>query len=158
LAFVPSIPEAGPELLLDTSVYVDVIQGRAPSEVEGLLGLRILNHSSVALAELTHLFGRLDPSHPGTRSTLATLRQAIAMIPSHRLTSPSIRAFAESGMLAGLAARLTGGAHTPAMLNDAVLLLHAMESGRWLLTRNIKHFDHLQQLAPRARILFYRQA
>jgi len=53
--------------MLDTCVYIDVAQGRTSSEVEELLTARISNHSTICLAELTHLFGRLDPSHPEPR-------------------------------------------------------------------------------------------
>jgi len=147
----------GPELLLDTSLYIDVLQGRTPPELDRLLTFRILNHSSVALAELTHLFGRLDPAHPGTRAALRALGDTLGDIPPHRLTSPSVRAFGEAGILAGLAARLTGRAHGAELLNDAVLLLHAAETGRTLLTRNVGDFDALQQLEPSAEVLFYRR-
>jgi hypothetical protein len=58
-------PGPGAELLLDTYVYLDVLQGKTPPEVDELLQLRIVNHSTIALAELTHLFGRLDPNHSG---------------------------------------------------------------------------------------------
>lgn len=147
----------GPELLLDTTVYIDVLQGRTPPEVDQLLTLRVLNHSTVALAELTHLFGRLDPRHPGTRAALDMLARTLNDIPAHRLTVPSVRASGEAGMLAGLATRLTARAHTPELLNDALLLLHAAETGRVLLTRNVSDFDFLQQLAPWARVLVYRR-
>jgi len=157
LEFVPAAPEAGAELLLDTCVYIDVVQGRTPPQVDRLLGLRILNHSTIALAELTHLFGRLDPANATTRPALTRLGQAVDMIPPHRLNAPSPRAFAEAGMLCGLAARLTGDANSPALMMDALLMLHATQSGRVLLTRNIRDFDRLQQLEPRSRILFYRQ-
>ena len=157
LAFVTMATGPGPALLLDTSVYIDVLQGQTPPEVDDLLGLRILNHSSVVLAELTHLFGRLDPSHPDTRAALRDLGGTLNDIPPHRLTAPSIRASGEAGMLAGLAARLTSRVHGPELLNDALMLLHAEETGRILLTRNIEDFDYLQQLAPTTRILLYRQ-
>lgn len=156
LYFTPASPEAGPELLLDSCVYIDVVQGRTPDSVDRLLALRILNHSTIALAELTHLFGRLDPANAATRQTLARLRQAIDMIPPHRLEAPSPRAFAEAGMLAGLTARVTCETGDPARLMDALLLLQARETGRVLLTRNIADFDRLQQLEPTSRVLYYR--
>ncbi|TAJ73720.1 MAG: hypothetical protein EPO51_04390 [Phenylobacterium sp.] len=147
----------GPELLLDTCVYIDVLQGRTPSAVDELLTQRILNHSTVALAELTHLFGRLDPAHPATRATLRELAGVIDDVPAHRLSAPSVRAFGEAGMLAGLAARAAGLAHGVGLLNDALLLLHAAESGCVLLTRNIADMDRLQQLAPHAAFLVYQR-
>src|SRR5688572_23039257 len=45
---------AGPALLLDTCVYIDRLQGRAPEAVAALLGQRVVNHSTVALQELMH--------------------------------------------------------------------------------------------------------
>lgn len=147
----------GPELLLDSCVYIDVLQGRSPPAVDSLLGLRIVNHSTVALSELTHLFGRLDPAHSMTRSVLNQLSGVINDIPVHRLSRPSARAAGEAGILAGLATRLSGRAPGAALLNDALLLLQAAETGCMLLTRNLADFDPLQQLWPQASVLFYRR-
>ena len=91
LPFAPAPATTGPELLLDTCVYIDVLQGRAPAEVKDLLSLRIVSHSTVALSELTHLFGRLDPGHPQTRGVLQQLSAVVDGIPSHRLSGPSVR-------------------------------------------------------------------
>ena len=95
-------------MLLDTTVYIDLLRDRLPPDVEQLVRTRLLNHSAVALAELVHLFGRLDPAHPGTKSTLAPIRAAIEQIPPHRLTAPSVQALAEAGIVTGMIARLTG--------------------------------------------------
>lgn len=146
----------GPELLLDTCVYIDVLQRRAPPDVKDLLRHRILNHSSVALTELTHAFGRLDPNRPDTPQTLAALETAISAIPPHRLTRPSMSVYGDAGMLAGMVARIFGRPHGADLLNDALLLLHAGATGRVLLTRNIRDFDLLQQLAPWTSFLGYR--
>ena len=77
LQFTPDAPVPGKELLLDTCVYIDVLQGRTPIEVDELLQLRTLNHLSVCIAELTHAFGRLDPRHAATAATLRALTQTI---------------------------------------------------------------------------------
>lgn len=146
----------GRELLLDTSVYIDVLQGRAPVAVDQLLQTRIVNHSTVALAELTHLIGLLDPAHPGTASVLKILGLTIDDIPPHRLTLPSTRAFGEAGMLAGLAARVTGQSNGKALLNDATLFLQAAEMGCDLLTGNIRDFDWFDQLLPGTGVVLYR--
>jgi predicted nucleic acid-binding protein len=159
VAFVPDQIEAGPELMLDTCVYIDIVQGRVPPRVEDLLVVRIANHSAICLAELTHLFGRLDPHHPQTAAPLRELRGIIDEdIPHHRLTAPSTRALGEAGMLAGLTMRLTGRSKDQALLNDAILYLHALERGCIVLTRNLADFDVFQQLVPTGRVLLYRQA
>jgi predicted nucleic acid-binding protein len=159
LPFVSDQVEAGPELMLDTCVYIDVLQGKAPPVVEDLLVVRISNHSSICLAELTHLFGRLDPQHPDTSETLKELRGVIEQdVPPHRLTAPSTRVLGEAGMLAGLTLRLTGRTKDQALLNDAILYLHALERGCVVLTRNLAEFDVFQQLVPTGSVLFYRHA
>jgi hypothetical protein len=156
LPFVADAPAAGPELLLDTCVYLDMLQGRAPPEVDLLLQARIVNHSTVALAELTHRFGRLDPADARTKPALREIGSVIADIPPHRLAAPSTRAYGEAGILAGLAARLTGRGSSIDLLNDALLYLDSQESGRVLLTANIAGFDYLDQLLPSGNLLFYR--
>ena len=145
--------------MLDTTVYIDILQGRAPPEVGHLLSIRQINHSSVAIAELVHLFGRLDPKHSGTKSVLAKIEATINAIPSHRLTAPSVQAGAEAGMISGLVARLKGlpKADRQPLLNDAILYLQACENGHALLSRNVADFDLIDQLMPAGRVLFYRQ-
>lgn len=157
LALVGTAASAGPELLLDTCVYIDVLQGRTPQSVDDLLQTRILNHSTVCLAELTHLFGRLDPTHPETKGVLREIRRTIEDMPDHRLSSPSATAIGEAGMLAGLMTRLSGRepGGAPAFLNDAKLYLQALERGWTVLTRNLRDFDYLDQLLPANRVLFY---
>ncbi|CAH2400818.1 type II toxin-antitoxin system VapC family toxin [Mesorhizobium ventifaucium] len=150
---------AGLELLLDTCVYIDVLQGRSPVSVDELLETRIVNHSTVCLAELTHLFGRLDPLHPATKTVLREIRRTLEDIPGHRLFSPSETAMGEAGMLAGLVMRLSGAARgeSPTLLNDASLYLQALERGWIVLTRNVRDFDYFDQLLPVGRVLFYEQ-
>jgi len=158
LPFVTAPVAAGAELLLDTCVYIDVSQNHSPGAVDRLVETRIVNHSTICLAELTHLFGRLDPAHRETRRTLSTLGGVLARIPARRLTTPSERAFGEAGMLAGLCARLTGRRTDPSLLNDALIFLQAREQGRAVLTRNVADFDYFDQLAPGGDLLFYRMA
>ena len=160
LPLVEVAVSAGPELLLDTCVYIDALQGRTSQYVDDLLQARIVNHSTVCLAELTHLFGRLDPTHPGTKGVLREVRQTIEDMPDHRLSAPSAAAVGEAGMLAGLVARLSGSdpGGAPALLNDASLYLQALERGWIVLTRNLRDFDYLDQLLPAGRVLFYEPA
>lgn len=151
--------EAGPELMLDTCVYIDIVQGRVPQNVEDLLIARISNHSAICLAELTHLFGRLDPHHPQTPVTLRQLRGVIDDdIPPHRLTAPSTSVLGDAGVLAGLTMRRTDRSKDQALLNDTILYLHAVERGCVVLTRNLADFDVFHQLVPIGHVPFYRQA
>jgi predicted nucleic acid-binding protein len=160
---LPFVSEAatggGPELLLDTCVYIDVLQRRAPEPVKMLLGTRLCNHSGIVLAELTHLFGRLDPKDRRTERVLAEIAGVIADIPVHRLSMPSLNVLGEAGILAALAARLAGSGRgrEQALLNDAAIYLQAIEQGCIVLTRNIREFDWFDQLLPTNRILLYRQ-
>ncbi|SDK58184.1 hypothetical protein SAMN05428953_11743 [Mesorhizobium muleiense] len=125
--------------------------------MDELLETRNVNHSTVCLAELTHLFGRLDPSHPATKTVLREIRRTLEDIPGHRLFSPSETAMGEAGMLAGLVTRLSGAARGESLLNDASLYLQALERGWIVLTRNVRDFDYFDQLLPAGRVLFYEQ-
>src|SRR5882672_3886718 len=44
LPFLGGVAESGRELMLDTCVYIDGLQGRAPDVVADLLDLRLSNH------------------------------------------------------------------------------------------------------------------
>jgi predicted nucleic acid-binding protein len=121
-----------PELLLDTCVYIDVAQKRASAELKVLLRRRLTRHSAVALAELTHLFGRLDPHHPGTASALRELTAIINDIPGRRLTAPTART-----------------------LGEAILHLQAAEGGWVLVTRNSGDFSLLKRLSPATEVFLY---
>jgi predicted nucleic acid-binding protein len=159
LPFVSQAAATGPELLLDTCVYIDVLQQRLPEAVEALMTARLCNHSGVVLAELAHLFGRLDPRDRRTEGVLAAVAAAISAIPAHRLRAPSLNVLGEAGILAALAARLAGigQGRERALLNDATIYLQAVEQGQIVLTRNLREFDCLEQLLPSRRVLFYRQ-
>lgn len=159
LTFVGPTVTAGPPLLLDTTVYIDALQDRLPPEVMELLRIRQINHSAVAIAEMAHVLGRLDPTHPGTASVSQAVQSSIAIVPAHRLRAPSVEAMAEAGILTGMHARLCGLPKTDQqpLLNDAQLFLQALEQGCHLLTRNVRDMDLLQQLRPTGRVLFYRQ-
>jgi predicted nucleic acid-binding protein len=159
LSFVRGSPESGRELLLDTCVYIDVLQGKTPPEVDALLRLRTLNHLAVCVAELTHGFGRLDPGHPGTGAVLQTIAETIGAIPPHRLESATADVVIEAGILAGLVFRLCHlqPGQEVAALSDAIVYLHAMSNGLTVLTRNIRDFDVMNQILPDGRVLFYVQ-
>jgi predicted nucleic acid-binding protein len=159
LSFVSNNSSVGSELLLDTCVYIDAIQDRIPAEVANLFAVRRLNHSGVALAELTHLLGRLDPKDGRTERAYNEISGVISDMGMHRLHAPSLQTLGEAGILAGLTARLAGveSRRRQTLLNDAMLYLQASEQGHTLLTRNIREFDWFDQLFPNGRVLFYRQ-
>ena len=143
--------------MLDTCVYIDVLHGNTPPEVENLLRLRTVNHLAVCVAELTHGFGRLDPRRPGTEAISQTIAQVVEAIPPHRLEAARAEVVIEAGILAGLLFRLCGlqPGQEVAALNDAVIYLHAMANGQTVLTRNIRDFDAMSQILPDGRVLFY---
>jgi predicted nucleic acid-binding protein len=148
-----------PSLLLDTVVYIDVLQGVRPPEVAALLEHRNINHLSVALGELSHNFGRLDPAHPATAPAIRELRELIADVPEHRVDTATPGTVIEAGILAGLLFRLAplqSGLEF-AVLNDGTIYLHALERGYAVLTRNIRDFDFLNQIVPAGHVVFYRR-
>jgi predicted nucleic acid-binding protein len=157
LPFVTASTGSGRELLLDTCVYIDVLHGNTPPEVDALLRLRTVNHLAVCVAELTHGFGRLDPRRPGTEAITHTIAQVVEAIPPHRLEAAGVEVVIEAGILAGLVFRLCGlqPGQEVAALNDAIIYLHAMANGQTVLTRNIRDFDAMNQILPDGRVLFY---
>jgi hypothetical protein len=160
LPWVQDEAPIGVPLMLDTTVYIDVTSGRSPLDVDALITSRTCNHSTVALAELTHAFGRLDPAHPDTRVALRVVGETVRDIPSHRLHAPDRDVWGRAGMLAGAMLRLSGDKPPAAerrMLNDALLYLHAQKIGCALLTANIRDFDFLNQLIPEGRVILYRR-
>lgn len=158
LPYLSDNATGGGELLLDTCVYIDNLQDRIPAAVDTFLTTRLSNHSGIALAELTHLFGRLDPRDTRTEAVLGKIQAVISSLPPRRLRTPSINVLGEAGILAGVATRLAGieSGREQALLNDAALYLQAVEQGQTLLTRNIREFDWFDQLLPCGRVLFYR--
>ena len=162
LRWVADEPRAGRPLLLDTTVYIDTLQGRTPAAVDDLLRYRNIFHSAVCLAELTHAFGRLDPANPATKRTLAAIAGTIdSDIPRHRLFEPDVDTWGKAGMLAGKALRLgripLGHGQERKLLNDSLIYLQARRVGAAILTRNQRDFDLLEQLVPSGVVIFYKQ-
>lgn len=159
LRWARSEPAAGTQLMLDTTVYLDLLQGKTPPEVDALLLSRIPNHTSVAVAELTHSFGRLNPAHPQTKRTLKQLQGIIADIPPHRLSEPDDDCWGKAGIAAGLMARLLNVPNAQRditkFLNDALIYLQAAKLGAAVLTRNHRDFDLLEQLVPVGAVIYY---
>lgn len=160
LPWVDDEQTIGGPLFLDTTVYLDVLQGRSPAEVDRLLTYRLCHHSAVCLSELTHAFGRLDPKHTLTKTVLKTIQGTLADIPEHRLHAPDTAIWGQAGILAGLLFRMSnlpkGEGHERKFVNDALVFLQARQLGASVLTGNIRDFDFLSQLVPMGRIVLYR--
>ncbi|AGB73954.1 MULTISPECIES: type II toxin-antitoxin system VapC family toxin [Rhizobium] len=160
LSWVVDEPAIGGPLFLDTSVYLDVLQGRSPVEVDALLRYRLCHHSAVCLSELTHAFGRLDPKHATTKAVLETIAETVDDILEHRLHAPDTAMWGQAGVLAGLLFRLSnlpkGKGHERRFVNDALVFLQARQLGASVLTGNVRDFDFLSQIMPTGRVILYR--
>ena len=69
----------GAPVLLDTTVYIDTLQGRSPDALDQLISLRTCNHSAVCLSELTHLWGRLRLDDTRTKRSLEVIGKRFAI-------------------------------------------------------------------------------
>ncbi len=158
------LPPAGtaaqrwPRLLYDTTVYVDILQGRFPDEADLMLRASDAWHSTVTEAELVALCGLLNPGHPETRKTIDRMMAVIEKRPAHRTIAPDREVWREAGILTGILARLQNYGHADRrrVLNDALLFSSARKHALTVFTRNIGDFDLLQQLDKSGRVLFYR--
>jgi predicted nucleic acid-binding protein len=149
---------AGQPLLLDTCVYIDQMQGRAPGLVEQLIDTRQVNHSTVAIQELMHTVGVLDPDDPRTAGVVEAVSGQIEATPEHRVFAPDAEVLGRAALLAGILSRLQGYARDAKLkaLQDCVLFLQAQKLGFAVLTANVAEFDPLLRLVPTGRVLFYR--
>jgi predicted nucleic acid-binding protein len=150
---------AGPALLLDTCVYIDQLKDRSPHILDRLTATRQVNHSTVAIQELMHTVGVLDPEDRRTPSAIAAISGLIRSMPPHRIFAPDVDILGRAALLSGILCRLQGYAdgHKLRALHDCVLLLHAQKFGLTLVTANVADFDILLQLVRPGRVLFYRQ-
>ncbi|HET6169685.1 MAG TPA: PIN domain-containing protein [Terracidiphilus sp.] len=157
LRFLSNLRPPLPNLLLDTTVYIDALQGQLPDDIEIALRTASLWHSSVTEAELAALAGLLDPAHPDTASVVAKVAASIDLRPEHRILTPDRDTWREAGILAGLLARLQryGKTERRRALNDALIFLTAARNGCVVLTRNIADFDLLMQLDAKGQAVFY---
>jgi predicted nucleic acid-binding protein len=157
LPFLSSAKPPLPKLLLDTTVYIDTLQGTIPDEVAIALQSASLWHSTVTEAELAALSGLLDPARSDTRHVIASVDAAIQQRPPHRILNPGRDVWRDAGILAGLLARLQsyGRSEQRKALNDALIFLTAARQGCAVLTRNLTDFDLLSQLYPSGQVVFY---
>ncbi len=149
---------AGQPLLLDTCAYIDQMQGRAPRLVEQLVEIRQVNHSTVAIQELMHTLGVLNPNDRRTAAVVAAVSRQIEAMPDHRVFAPDTEVLGRAALLAGILSRLQGYARDARLkaLADCVLFLQARKLGFTVLIANAAEFDLLLQLVPTGRVLFYR--
>jgi hypothetical protein len=159
LPFVTEERIGGPGLLLDTCVYIDQLQGRAPDILETVVAARQTNHSMTAVQELMHTVGVLDPKDPRTASVIASILGIIRSMPPHRLFTPDADVLGRAALLSGVLCRLQHYASDRRLraLQDCVLFLHAQKMGLTVLTANTSDFDPLLQLLPAGKVLFYQR-
>jgi hypothetical protein len=160
LPFVDDGVGAGQELLLDTCVYIDGLQGRAPDSVADLLDIRLSNHSSIAIQELMHTVGVLDPEHPSTSAAVRQIKSTIKAMRSHRVFVPDVDVLGRAALLSGMLCRLQGYQQDGRLraLHDCVLFLQAQKLGLTVLTANVSDFDYLLQMIPAGKVIFYKPA
>jgi predicted nucleic acid-binding protein len=158
LPFADESELAGQPLLLDTCVYIDQMQGRSPRLVEQFVEMRQVHHSTVAIQELMHTVGVLDPNDPRTAGVVKIIRGQIDAMPDHRVFVPDAEILGRAALLAGMLSRLQGYTRDARLkaLQDCTLFLQAQKLGFTVLTANISDFDYLLQLVPTGRVLFYR--
>ena len=152
-----AVGEATP-LMLDTTVYLDALRAPGlPVAVATLLSRNVVLHCAIACAELAISIGHLDPAHPRTAAHRAPLIETLSRMVPTRIISPSADAWTEAALIAGLLARIQGYLRESRriVLNDALLLLTALESGATLISRNVRHMDLLLRFRPDAQVLLY---
>ncbi len=145
--------------MLDTCVYIDQMQTRSPRILEDLIVQRQVNHSTVAIQELMHSVGVLDPADPRTERAIAEIGKHIKAMPAHRIFTPDSEVLGRAALLSGILCRLQGYKKDGKLraLQDCVLFLQAMKLGLVVLTANVNDYDILLQLIPTGRALFYPQ-
>ncbi|MFL6435973.1 MAG: type II toxin-antitoxin system VapC family toxin [Terriglobales bacterium] len=145
-------------LVYDTTVYIDILQGRFPEGGEPLLLAADAWHSTVAENELASTCALLDPTHPNTPAVIKQIAAIVEKISPYRSLAPDREIWRDAGLLTGTIARLQGTPKSERhrVMNDALIFATARKHGYSVLTRNISDFDSLHQLDPSGRVVFYR--
>ena len=158
LTFLDLKAERLRSLMYDTTVYIDILQGRFPNHGEPLLRAADAWHSTVAEQELASICALLDPVHPDNDNVISRISEIISRISPHRCIAPDRQVWHEAGILTGMIARIQGipKPDRRRILNDALIFATARKNGHTVLTRNTTDFDFLQQLDPSGRVVFYR--
>jgi len=135
------------------------MQDRSPHVLDDLIAHRQVNHSAVAIQELMHTVGVLNPTDARTGAVIAEIGKQIRAMPSHRIFVPDIEVLGRAALLSGILSRLQGYEKDGKLraLQDCVLFLQAQKLGLVVLTANLSDYDMLRQLIPTGRALFYRQ-
>lgn len=159
LPFVDVSSVGGQGLLLDTCVYIDQMQDRSPQVLDDLVAQRQVNHSTVAIQELMHTVGVLNPSDARTAGVINEIGKQIRAMPPHRIFTPDVEVLGRAALLSGILCRLHGYEEDGKLraLQDCVLFLQAQKLGLVVLTANVSDYDILLQLIPVGRALFYRK-
>lgn len=145
-------------VMYDTTVYIDILQGRFPEGGEALLRAADAWHSTVAENELASTCALLNPAHPNTPAIIKQIAAIVENISPYRSLAPDREIWREAGLLTGTIARLQGTSKSERhrIMNDALIFATARKHGHSVLTRNITDFDLLHQLDPSGRVVFYR--
>ena len=135
------------------------MQDRSPRVLDDLIAQRQVNHSTVAIQELMHTVGVLDPPDARTAGVIAEIGKQIKAMPTHRVFAPDVEVLGRGALLSGILCRLQGYERDGRLraLQDCVLFLQAQKLGLVVLTANVGDYDILLQLIPAGRALFYRQ-
>jgi hypothetical protein len=159
LPFVRANLLGGQGLLIDTCVYIDQMQDRSPQVLDDLIAQRQINHSTVAIQELMHTVGVLNPLDARTAGVITEIGKQIKAMPPHRIFPPDAEVLGRAALLSGILCRLQGYGKDAKLraLQDCVLFLQAQKLGLVVLTANVGDYDILLQLIPAGRVLFYRQ-
>ena len=141
-------------------MYIHQLRNKTPLILDVLIGARIVNHSVVAMQEMLHTIGVLDPTDPRTKDNVAAIRGLLDAVPSHRLFAPTQDVMLDAAVYAGILCRLRTYAKDRRMkaLHDCTLFFQACRLGVTLVSANVIDFDLLQQMRPMGRVLFYETA
>lgn len=159
LPFIDARFVGGQGLLPDTCVYIDQMQDQSPKLLDDLIAQRQVNHSTVAIQELMHTAGVLNPSDPRSAAAIDEIGELIKAMPPHRIFAPDVEVLGRVALLSGILCRLQGYDKDGRLraLQDCVLFLQAQKLGLVVLTANVSDYGILLQLVPKGRVLFYCQ-
>ncbi len=155
-------------------MYLDRSAGKLPKYILALIAARrhLVYNCGVVCAELAISLGLLNPADPRTPATTAAIQAHLDQMQKDKTVAPSVSAWTEAAILAGILARTQGLAVakrrlTPdqaccqagrrrKLLLDALLYLTAIEQNMLLLSANVRDMDLLMQLRPAENVLLYR--